>query len=100
AVYRSVEHGFAMVWASRTGTLTVADGYGRVLAEEQSGRGEGFTEVVAVVPEGPGSTVYTSLGDWFAWLCLALTLAGTAATLRRTSRPRSTVGTADQVGDN
>lgn len=73
---RGVENGFATAWTARTGQLMLADGWGRVHAETTSGGQEPFSSVVADVPLGPGSTPYTALGDWFAWLCLAITAAG------------------------
>lgn len=80
---RGVEHGQATVWAARTGTLTIADGYGRVLAEARTDRPEPFATVVAELPTGPGATLYTRFGDWFGWLCLALGVGGLFLRARR-----------------
>ncbi|MEU7526609.1 nitrilase-related carbon-nitrogen hydrolase [Saccharothrix sp. NPDC042600] len=73
---RGVEHGQATVWSARTGTLMIADGRGRVRADASTGGAGAVTTVVADVPTGPGATPYTRLGDWFAWLCLAIALGG------------------------
>lgn len=73
---RGVEHGQATVWSARTGTLMIADGHGRVQADASTGGSGPVTTIVADVPVGPGATLYTRLGDWFAWLCLALALGG------------------------
>jgi apolipoprotein N-acyltransferase len=73
---RGAEHGQATVWSARTGTLMIADGHGSVLADAHTGGRGSFTTVVADVPTGPGATPYTRLGDWFAWLCLALAVGG------------------------
>ncbi|MGH8793375.1 MAG: nitrilase-related carbon-nitrogen hydrolase [Stackebrandtia sp.] len=78
AVLRGVENGQSVAWSGRRGALTLADGYGRVLAETRSGGSGEFTVVAADVPPGPGSTPYTAMGDWFAWLCLTLAAAGVA----------------------
>ncbi|MCO1582540.1 acyltransferase [Crossiella sp. SN42] len=82
-VIRGVEHGQATVWAARTGTLTIADGYGRVLAEARTDRPEPFATVVAELPTGPGGTLYTRFGDWFGWLCLVLGVGGLFLRVRR-----------------
>ena len=79
ALFRGVENGMAIAWSDRTGQLMVADGYGRILAEKPSPSDPGdVTSVVAKLPYGPGETLYTRIGDVFAWCCVALTLAGIA----------------------
>lgn len=80
ALLRGVENGFSIVWSSRLGELTAADGMGRVLGDGHTGGAKAFTTVTAEVPDGPGVTVYTRLGDWFAWLCAIAAIAGIAAT--------------------
>jgi apolipoprotein N-acyltransferase len=58
-----------------------------VVAEADSGGAGAFTTVVADVPIGGGATPYARLGDWFAWLCGGLALAGLAVVgVRRKSR--------------
>lgn len=71
---RAVENGMAMAWSGDRGVLMIADGHGRILAEAPTD-GDGFTTVRAVLPDGPGATPYTSLGDWFAWASVLVTLA-------------------------
>ncbi|MBG0829145.1 acyltransferase [Planomonospora sp. ID67723] len=80
AVTRGVENGFAVVRSGADGALTVSDPYGRVLAEGET-RGRSVVTVAAAVPVGGTSALYTSWGDWFAWVCLLLAavLAGRAA---------------------
>jgi apolipoprotein N-acyltransferase len=80
---RGVENGFAVAWSGRQGALMITDGLGRVLADTHTGGPAPFTTAIADVPTGPGATPYTHLGDWFAWLCLALTLGGLIASYRR-----------------
>lgn len=77
---RGVEHGFAVAWSARRGQLVIADGWGRVQAETHTGGTEPFSTVVADVTIGPGAT-YTTLGDWFAWLCLITTAGCLLATI-------------------
>ncbi|WP_309114175.1 nitrilase-related carbon-nitrogen hydrolase [Saccharothrix sp.] len=90
---RGVEHGQATAWSARTGTLMIADGYGRVKAEANTGGPGPATTIVADVPTGPGATPYTRPGDWFAWLCLILALGGLLAD--RLTRGRQTMRAAE-----
>lgn len=83
ALLRAVENGVPVVWSDRTGTPMITDGTGRVLADAHTGGPGPFTTVVADVPVGPGATLYTRLGDWFAWLCLAIALGGLVRVSRR-----------------
>ena len=86
ALLRGVENGTAIVWAGRTGELMVSDGRGRVTAVVHTHRL--FTALVADVTPGPGGTLYSRLGDWFAWLCIAGALVSCLFTkTRRPARP-------------
>lgn len=85
ALIRGVEHGFSVAWSGQRGVLLHSDGYGRVVAETHTGGSADFAVSVADVPMGPGQTVYSRLGDWFAWLCLAVALGGVVATRFRRS---------------
>jgi apolipoprotein N-acyltransferase len=71
AVMRGVESGFSVVRAAKQGYLTVSDGRGRILAESRSDTAP-FSTVVADVPVEHDTTLYLLLGDWFAWLALAI----------------------------
>ncbi|NUW33270.1 nitrilase [Nonomuraea sp. SMC257] len=73
AMVRGVESGLSVARAARQGVLTVSDTRGRVLAEGRSGK-PGVTTVFAALPQRAASTLYTSLGDWAAWSCLAVLL--------------------------
>ncbi|ONI80361.1 hypothetical protein ALI22I_44295 [Saccharothrix sp. ALI-22-I] len=75
ALLRGVESGVAVAWGGRQTRLMVSDDRGRVVAEASSGGAGAFTTVVADVPMGNRATPYARLGDWFAWLCVGLTLA-------------------------
>ncbi|QWF78062.1 nitrilase-related carbon-nitrogen hydrolase [Amycolatopsis sp. CA-230715] len=76
SLVRGVENGLPVVFSDANGSLMVSDGFGRVTGEARTGGTAPFTTVTAEVPTGPGATLYTRLGDWSAWLCLAITLAG------------------------
>jgi apolipoprotein N-acyltransferase len=84
AVMRGVENGFAVVRAAFNGLLTVSDAQGRILAEASTGA-HGMTAIDSVVPLGPGPTLYTRIGDMFAWLCVGLTFGLAAILLRNRS---------------
>ena len=73
AVMRGVENGFAVVRAAFNGLLTVSDSQGRVIARAET-TGKGMTAIFAAVEPGGGPTLYTQVGDMFAWFCTALAL--------------------------
>lgn len=73
AVVRGVESGFAVARAARAGRLTLSDDRGRVVAEASSEQRD--AELVGDLPLRDTTTIYSRLGDWFAWLDLVI-LAG------------------------
>ena len=78
-VLRGIEEGAAVVRAGLRGLSIATDAYGRVIASDDYFVGTEHT-MVATVPIGHVTTLYSSVGDLFAWLCafgLAL-LAGCA----------------------
>jgi apolipoprotein N-acyltransferase len=87
ALMRGVESGFSIAHAARGGYLTVSDNRGRVLAETQSDSAP-FATLVADVPAVHDNTIYLLLGDWFAWLTLAI-LAFTLMQLIRIPRTQT-----------
>ncbi|WP_304503254.1 acyltransferase [Amycolatopsis sp. FDAARGOS 1241] len=88
ALLRGVESGTAVAWSAARGAPTLSDGTGHILAQTRTGRTPMAT-AFADVPLGSGRTPYTRFGDWFAWLCALIALAGLASTVRRTRRPDS-----------
>ena len=82
AVMRGVENGFAVVRSAFNGLETVSDAQGRILASANTSR-VGMVTIQAKVAPGPGPTLYTRIGDVFAWLCLALTVGFAAAMIRK-----------------
>ena len=82
AIMRGVESGFAVARAAHAGRLTLSDDRGRVVAEASSERSD--AELVGDLPLRETHTLYTSWGDWFAWL----DLAALAAWLLLALRPR------------
>jgi apolipoprotein N-acyltransferase len=68
---RGVEDGFSVVRAAKNGYLTVSDDRGRILAETRSDSAA-FATLLTAVPVAHDRTVYLFLGDWFAWVSVAL----------------------------
>jgi apolipoprotein N-acyltransferase len=73
ALVRGVEDGFAIARAAAGGNLSAFDRYGRVIAERATSR-ERPVAIVADLGLTSGGTVYTRIGDAFAWLCAAASL--------------------------
>ena len=84
AILRGVESGFAIARAAKQGYLTVSDNRGRIRAETTSDSAP-FATLLTTVPESHTPTLYLWLGDWFAWLSLAM-LAGALVHLARLRR--------------
>jgi len=72
AVMRGVEDGFSVARSAKGGYLTMSDDRGRIVAERRSNAAR-FATLVADLPAEHHQTIYQLLGDWFAWLSLALT---------------------------
>ncbi|KAA2250742.1 hypothetical protein F0L68_38700 [Solihabitans fulvus] len=89
---RGVENGFAVVRAARQGYLTVTDPNGRVLGQTLADTSSPVNTLTVTVPVGDGAgTLYSRWGEWFAWLCLAVTaLAVVLASRRAARKPEST----------
>lgn len=73
AVMRGVEGGFTIARAAKQGLLTVSDPFGRVVAEAAA-PGEQFSTLVAQVRPESVPTLYRRWGDWFAWVCVVVTV--------------------------
>jgi apolipoprotein N-acyltransferase len=71
AVMRGVEDGFSIARAAKKGFLTVSDDRGRIVGEVSSSSAP-FVTLLVDVPTAHSSTVYQVLGDWFAWVAIAL----------------------------
>jgi apolipoprotein N-acyltransferase len=75
AVMRGVEDGFSIARAAKNGFLTVSDNRGRIVGEVRSGSAP-FATLLVDVPSQHSRTVYQALGDWFAWVAIALLVLG------------------------
>jgi apolipoprotein N-acyltransferase len=69
AVTRAVENGFALARSARNGLLTLSDNRGRMVAETATAPGR-FVSITGKVNVAREKTLYTRLGDWFAWICV------------------------------
>jgi apolipoprotein N-acyltransferase len=84
AIMRGVEDGFSLARATKDGLLTLSDADGRVVAMKRSDV-RGMVTLAGDLRRGPGRTLYQSIGDAFAWVCMALSagLLGLAFVRRR-----------------
>jgi apolipoprotein N-acyltransferase len=73
AVVRGVENGFALARAATDGRLTLSDRTGRIVAEAVT-RSDHITVLTAPVGLRSGGTLYTRIGDVFAWIAVVATL--------------------------
>ncbi|MGW4486748.1 nitrilase-related carbon-nitrogen hydrolase [Amycolatopsis sp. NPDC004368] len=86
ALLRGVEHGVAVAWSATRGTSVLGDAGGHVLAQTRTGPAS-MAVATADVPLATGQTLYTRFGDWFAWLCCLVALAGLGFTRRSAPGP-------------
>lgn len=84
AVMRGVEDGFSIARSAKNGYLQVTDDRGRLLVQTRSDSAP-FATLLTEVPSTHQNTVYLLLGDWFAWLTIAI-LAGTLIRLYQLRR--------------
>lgn len=73
AIMRGVENGFAVVGAATNGLATASDDRGRLIASKMNSPA-GPAIIVADLPLGTGPTLYTRIGDVFAWACVVFSL--------------------------
>jgi apolipoprotein N-acyltransferase len=86
AIMRGVENGIAIVRAADQGLLTASDAEGRIIAQKTAST-SGMTMLIAVLPLGPGPTLYTRIGDSFAWCVIILFLGIGVRAARNAERP-------------
>jgi apolipoprotein N-acyltransferase len=73
AIMRGVEGGFSIARSAKKGYLTVSDSRGRIIGERPSDAAE-FATLLVDVPAAHHWTVYQVMGDWFAWVAIAMLL--------------------------
>jgi apolipoprotein N-acyltransferase len=70
AVFRAVENGVSMFRAARWGLSSAVDPLGRILATMDDSLATQKV-MVAQLPTKGAATIYSRIGDLFAWLCVA-----------------------------
>jgi apolipoprotein N-acyltransferase len=83
ATFRAIENGVSMVRATKSGLSGAVDALGRTLAVTDH-FSSGSQIMVAQVPLTSVRTIYTCVGDLFAWLCVVSLLILIAVALRVT----------------
>src|SRR5581483_9553647 len=82
ASFRAIEQGFNLVRQTKFGLSAAYDYQGRRLAAMDEFEAKDFV-LVAEVPTRGVRTIYSRLGDWLAWLCIAGLLVLMAYTWRK-----------------
>ncbi|MCC5468299.1 nitrilase-related carbon-nitrogen hydrolase [Pelosinus baikalensis] len=70
AIMRGVEGNYAVARAGQWGLLTLSDSRGRIIEMVSSDVEDGGSVLVGEVRLGKGNSIYSKLGDSFAWICL------------------------------
>jgi apolipoprotein N-acyltransferase len=83
AAMRAIEQGRYLARSANTGVSGVVDPYGRVLVRSRLFERETIVHDVRLLD---GRTIYGRLGDTFAYLCVALSVAALAAATRSGQR--------------
>jgi apolipoprotein N-acyltransferase len=90
ATFRAIENGYSLVRETSKGLSITVDYEGRVLSASDY-----FTTdnqvMVAYVPVHGVRTIYATIGDLFAWLCIIGLLTLTGLAIMRGRRPRSEI---------
>lgn len=84
ARFRAIEQGFNMVRHTSTGLSMASDYQGRVLASMDHFTAENRA-MVAYVPTRGVRTLYSRIGDLFAWICIAGMLGAVVVSRRKVS---------------
>lgn len=71
AILRGVESGFAIARSAKQGLMTISDDRGRVLAQQGSSAAS-TSMLIGTITLSTDRTLYSRLGDWFAWFNLGL----------------------------
>ena len=92
AAYRAIENGFSLVRPAGTGTSTITDYEGRVLGSQNFyTTSDGI--MISSVPTSGVTTIYSRIGDLFAYLCAAgLVFLATWVFLHRKQPQKGTSG--------
>src|SRR5207248_2557146 len=93
ATFRAIENGFSEVREASKGLSMTVDYEGRVLSASDYYTTDDQV-MVAYVPMHGVRTIYATIGDLFAWLCIIGLLALTALAIMRSRKRRSAAAAA------
>lgn len=89
AAFRAVENGFTLIRPADVGFSSIVDPFGRLLARQDS-RTTGSGILITDVPVAGVRTIYSRIGDVFAYLCAAAVVGLTGVAYFKRSRPVAT----------
>ena len=69
ASFRAIENGFSMIRPTGNGLSVAVDYHGNVLSQLNDFTTEDVVMIVDIPKHGV-KTVYSQIGDFFAWLCV------------------------------
>ena len=84
--FRAVENHVPFVRADPTGISQIIDARGRIVAASPLWAGDALVADVAL--GNGGGTLFTRLGDWFAYVCAVVSAVGLAGAVRRHRRDK------------
>ena len=82
-VFRAVENGYSVVRQSSHGVSTAVDSQGRILNSVNYFNAADPTMIPRIPLQARTPTIYSKVGDLFAWLCIGGTILLIAQSLRR-----------------
>ena len=83
AIVRGVEGNFSVVRAAQWGLLSVSDNRGRVLSKLSTDAAADDAKILAQVPVAAGNSIYSKIGDIFAWVCIISFVSGCIELLKK-----------------
>ena len=91
-VFRAVENGYSVLRQSSHGVSTVVDGQGRILRSVNYFTAADPTIIAQIPHEARTPTMYSRVGDVFAWLCMAGTILLVVKSLTPKHQDKSRMG--------
>jgi apolipoprotein N-acyltransferase len=70
---RAIENGISLLRPANGGVSIAADPYGRILSQVDNTLYNG-APLTAAIPLDPIPTIYSTLGNYFGWMCVILFL--------------------------
>lgn len=74
AIMQGVAGNFAVARTAQQGMLSFSDSRGRILASAITNSHGNDTLLIREMKTGGGNSLYSRLGDWFAWLCVGMSV--------------------------